>query len=67
MLVYMTSTQIPTVETYDLYANNGRYIRKATIVDFGNGIEVRFVDRLPKGQAITQAEAFLARCPGGTR
>lgn len=47
----------PVVETYQLVAGNGRPIRKATVVTFDDGEEVRFIEKLPKGQAIEQAEA----------
>ena len=47
----------PTVGTYQLVAGNGRPIRKATVVTFADGQEIRFIERLPKGEAIKQAEA----------
>lgn len=50
----------PVVGTYQLVAGNGRKIRKATVVTFADGEEVRFIDRLPKGRAIEQAEARRA-------
>lgn len=43
------------VELYEMYAPNGRYIRKATKVTLSNGRVVKFMDRMPKGQAINQA------------
>lgn len=46
----------PTVGTYQLVAGNGRPVRKATVVTFADGEEVRFIERLPKGKAIEQAE-----------
>lgn len=44
------------VSDYQLTASNGRPIRKATKVTFENGEAVKFLEKLPKGQAIDQAE-----------
>lgn len=46
----------PVVETYQLVAGNGRPIRKATVVTFADGEQVRFIEKLPKGEAIKQAQ-----------
>lgn len=46
-----------TVSTYRLQASNGRHIRIATKVVFADGFTVRFIDRMPKGEAIRQAAA----------
>ncbi len=46
----------PVVGTYKLVAGNGRPIRQATVVTFADGEEVRFIEKLPKGKAIEQAE-----------
>lgn len=43
------------VDLVKQYASNGRYVRMATRVTFPDGKEVRFMDRLPKGEAIKQA------------
>lgn len=45
--------------TYDLVIGNRR-IRKATKVTFADGRVVEFMDLMPKGEAIRQAEV-LAR------
>lgn len=50
----------PTVSTYQLVAGNGRAIRKATRVTFTDGEVISFIERLPKGKAIEQAEARRA-------
>lgn len=50
----------PEVGTYQLVAGNGRPIRKATVVTFADGKEIRFIERLPKGEAVKQAEARRA-------
>jgi hypothetical protein len=51
----MKNTQA-TVADYRLFAGNGRYIRKATMVSFPDGRVVKFIDRIPsKGEAIRQA------------
>jgi len=45
-----------TYGTYNLYACNGRKIRKATIVRNSHlGRTVRFIDLLPKRKAFEQA------------
>lgn len=45
-----------TAATYKLYASNGRYIRQATKVTLADGRVVKFLDKMPKGQAIRQAQ-----------
>jgi hypothetical protein len=40
------------VETYDLTAPNGRHIRKATQVRLPDGRVVRFIERVPRREAI---------------
>lgn len=50
-----------TAETFDLFAANGRYIRKATRVRYADGRIVEFTERIPKGAALDQAAKFLAR------
>lgn len=60
----MNSTAIPRPEvtTYQLTAGlTGRLIRKATQVTFSDGKVIRFIDRLPKGEAIRQAEVERER------
>lgn len=52
-MVFMNNT--PKVETYKLFASHGRYIRLATQVTLRNGRVVKFLDKMPKGQAIKQA------------
>lgn len=44
------------VSDYPLYAGNGKKIRQATKVQFPDGETVKFLDKLPKSQAIEQAE-----------
>lgn len=53
----MTNTASATVSTFRLTARNGRHIRIATKVTFEDGTEVKFMERMPKGEAIRQAEA----------
>lgn len=50
-----------TVQTYRLQASNGRHIRIATKVVFADGFVVRFIERMPKGAAIRQAEEVRAK------
>ena len=45
----------PTVTTYNLFAGNGRHIRKATKVIFPDGKEIRFLERVGKKLAIREA------------
>jgi hypothetical protein len=40
------------VETYDLTAANGRHIRKATQVRLPDGRVVRFIEQVPRREAI---------------
>lgn len=58
--VYMTTSEAPKVETYKLFASNGRYIRTATRVTFSTGRTVEFMERMSKREAIRQAEKVPA-------
>jgi hypothetical protein len=49
------------VSTYQLLTGSGRPIRKATKVTFADGREIRFMDRIPKREAIKQALYQLGR------
>lgn len=53
----------PRVELYQLYAGDGsgRRVRKATKVIFPDGREIKFIERMPKREAIKQAKWQLAR------
>jgi hypothetical protein len=55
--LYLSPAAPPVVGTYQLVAGNGRPIRKATVVTFPDGEEIRFIEKLPKRKAIEQAEA----------
>ena len=50
-------TTLYTAETYTLRRPNGSPIRVATLVRRADGKVLRFVERLPKGEAIRQAAA----------
>lgn len=51
------TTRLPsTVETYKMFASNGRYIRQATLVRYSDGTEVRFTEKMSKREALKQAE-----------
>jgi hypothetical protein len=52
-----------TVTTYNLTASNGRHIRKATKVTFDNGQEVKFTEKMTKGEAIEQAKRQICKHP----
>lgn len=43
---------------YNLKTKAGRHIRKATMVTFPDGYEVKFIERMPKVVAIRQALAL---------
>jgi hypothetical protein len=43
------------VELFRMVAANGRHIRMATKVTFADGTVVKFMERLPKGEAVRQA------------
>ncbi len=63
----MATTAAQTkVSTYRISTINGRAVRTATVVTFADGIEVKFMERLPKRDAIRQAEAFAVRHGCGT-
>jgi hypothetical protein len=47
--------QLYTAETYTLRRPNGSPIRVATLVCRGDGKVLRFMEKLPKGEAIRQA------------
>jgi hypothetical protein len=47
----------PLVTQYQLRDSRGRRIRLASMVTLEDGTEVRFVERLPNGEAIRQARA----------
>lgn len=49
------------VSSYRLVAGNGRPIRLATKVVFVDGTEVKFMERMPKKEAIAQALAFVQK------
>ena len=48
------------VESYKLYASNGRYIRTATKVILNDGKEIKFLDKMSKKEAIKNAQTQLA-------
>jgi hypothetical protein len=50
-----------TASTYRLTAANGRHIRIATKVVFADGRVIRFIERMPKGEAIRQATELRAK------
>lgn len=50
-----------TVEPYTLRRANGVTIRTATLVRRGDGKVCRFIEKLPKGEAIRQAAALGER------
>ena len=50
------TTTTATVSNYTLRASNGRIIRTATKVRFSDGVEVLFIERMGKAEAIRQAE-----------
>lgn len=52
---------VPVVETYRMVTPSGRPIRQATRVRFPDGRVVSFMDKVPKGEAIKQAEELLRR------
>lgn len=43
------------VVTYQLRAANGRSIRKVTKVIFADGVEVKFIERMSRKDAVQQA------------
>jgi hypothetical protein len=47
--------QAAKVETYNLLSRDGKNIRQATKVAFPDGVVVKFIDKLPKKEAIKQA------------
>jgi hypothetical protein len=51
----------PTVSLYDLRTATGRHIRMATEVRWPGGDVVRFMDRMPKAEALRQARIVLVR------
>jgi hypothetical protein len=51
----------PLVTQYQLRDSRGRRIRLASMVTLEDGTEVRFVERMPNGEAIRQARAEIAR------
>lgn len=57
----------PVVETYRMVTPSGRPIRQATRVRFPDGRVVAFMDKMPKGEAIKQAEEYLRRGYGTGR
>jgi hypothetical protein len=61
MSIHLIKEAQMKVTEYNLKASNGRHIRKATKVTFPDGYEVRFIERMPKGEAVKQAEAIRAR------
>jgi hypothetical protein len=48
-------TNTAAASNYELFASNGRRIRTATQVTFSDGTVVRFMERMPKGEAIRRA------------
>jgi hypothetical protein len=52
----MTTTRTATVETYKMFASNGRYIRQATLVRYNDGTVVEFTEKMTKREALKQAE-----------
>ena len=51
----------PEITLIKQHARNGRYIGMVTRVTFPDGRQVTFMERLPKGLAIQQAQQLLAR------
>jgi hypothetical protein len=51
----------PLVKLYKLATAAGRRIRKATMVLFPDGREVKFLEKLPKREAIRQAQEQIGR------
>ncbi len=49
------ATGLATVKTYNLQTANGRHIRKATMVTFEDGFEVKFMERMTNNEARRQA------------
>lgn len=52
---------IATVETYNLRAQTGNHVRKATKVIFADGFTVKFTERMTKRAAREQAAEYRAR------
>lgn len=49
------------VETYPLLNSKGYYIRKATMVIAKDGRTVKFIDKMPKGEALKQAKELFEK------
>jgi hypothetical protein len=61
----MESAQELTAEvlTYNLKAVNGRHIRKATLVRFSDGVDVKFLEPMSKRRAAEVARKWRAERP----
>ena len=51
------------VLSYNLKAVNGRHIRKATLVRFSDGVDVKFLDPMPKRRAMEVARQWRVERP----
>jgi len=49
------------IKDYSLYASNGKYIRKATMVILDDGRVIRFLDKVSKKVALRQVSEFLKK------
>jgi hypothetical protein len=61
LVSWYNRTMETTVTLVRQVASNGKHIRMATRVAFADGKVVTFMERLPKGLAIKQAEMVVAR------
>lgn len=60
----MSASELPlfrTITDYKLYARNGKLIRVGTMVTFEDGKVIKFLDRLPKGEASRNARREYAK------
>ncbi len=55
------------IKTYPLYASNGKYIRKATMVILDDGWTIKFLDKVSKRFAIKQVQLLIKKLKGGER
>lgn len=53
------------IKTYPLYASNGRYIRKATMVILDDGWTIKFLDKVSKKFAIRQVKLLIKKLREG--
>lgn len=57
----MTTAQQIQISTYQMVANNGRPIRKATKITFSDGHEIRFTEKMSKREALRQVAKLPVR------